>query len=653
MDTVDLRSVGLLSVLLFTTITLKITPAAGQAGSHTVTMSNLLDLDPRLDRPIAVTETGISLKTLLHQLSGQNLTLMALRSCEEQKLQIRLQHRSLRSLMSSIAEVFGGEWQPTADKAGYRFSETDATMLRRRRWWSLFLGEREQMLAETRVGLLQTMRGPQKPIVLDRVEDEQQEAINKVRMQRMQTMASASHDLFAQLPTALQEQLAQQTIADAFYDNSTLIGQSGYAVEGLLVVPMQDLPQSAQNAVMRVIAQNTAPGDPQQELSNVAYLRLRNNVIGLNATLLNAGARPVGSAGLSFDHPIDQGLALLLNQDPLTKAVQRLGRQASPTWRELAAYQNSTVWKNDPSGAFHPDYDPQPHRAEVLSWLASRGNFDFVADYYSLRCSQWSESDEQKPLRRPLKAELDFRAAQQDMSWKRRDDKILLFRDNRWYRDDNLEVPDDLLRKWIAQQAQIDRDKPQLAKGTPLPLAYVKRVLDLRAEVANTLTPWQIANGFRYAVTVTTLAGTEAIPMSANRPEGVAPPLVTRTPPLQQLPFGNLADLIVQDRNTLMLYAGLSDEQRLALLSGELAYSTLSEHEQESVRYLEPLISIALRQTGLFQTDQPVRIGLTPDAGEGHGNFGDRNMIWPNRTGIPGVTLIVTYPHLSSDQNVR
>src|SRR5262249_51321226 len=162
--------------------------------------------DPRLARQVTITETGISLKALLHQLSDQHLEFTVLPICQEQKLQIRMKQRPLRALLSSIAELLGGEWTPMQDKTGYRFCQSDATILRRRRWWSLFQAEREEALADLRTAMLQAMHTTQKPIYYD-VADKQNEAEQNARLQ---TMDASSHNLFTQLPQALQEQFTQQ-----------------------------------------------------------------------------------------------------------------------------------------------------------------------------------------------------------------------------------------------------------------------------------------------------------------------------------------------------------------------------------------------------------------------------------------------------------
>ena len=111
----------------------------------------------------------------------------------------------------------------------------------------------------------------------------------------------------------------------------------------------------------------------------------------------------------------------------------------------MAVYQEQHVWLNDPPQS-KPDPQQRPRRPEVLNWLADKGGVEFVADYYSVAGQPLSDADKTKNLTRPLKRELDYRAAQEDMSWKQRTDGLYLFRDNRWYRDDRLEVPDKTIK---------------------------------------------------------------------------------------------------------------------------------------------------------------------------------------------------------------
>ncbi len=79
------------------------------------------------------------------------------------------------------------------------------------------------------------------------------------------------------------------------------------------------------------------------------------------------------------------------------------------------------------------------------------------------------------------------------ISWKKQDDDIYLFRDNRWYRDDYLEVPASLLRKWLPSNppAGSGKNKNSLQfVGTTAEQEAAQ--LNWKAECVSTLTPWHL-----------------------------------------------------------------------------------------------------------------------------------------------------------------
>jgi hypothetical protein len=372
---------------------------------------------------------------------------------------------------------------------------------------------------------------------------------------------------------------------------------------------------------------------------------LRNTGFNLSATFVDAAGERVGGGHIEVPDgpPIN---ALDLDQRGFADEVKQLGRSAPPEWKALAAFQNSTVWKNDPAADFQWDgRTTRARRADVLSWLTHRANIEFVADYYSRPFKFWTEKDKASPLTRSLKAELDYRAADQDMSWKRQESDVYLFRDNRWYRDDELEVPNDLLRNWLRRWADLNRAQPAPADRTaPMSAMFARRVLDLWSDIFSKLTLYQLNNGLKFAV-----AGQEGEAPLDVRAEYI-PASGAASALSLQLPFGNLTDLIMEDRNVLRFYGGLNEDQKTLLLGGRLPYAELSDADQRGAAYLQPLLPYALRQT-----QEPVLLGLTAPVAEGHGYFSQaqREASWPNQTHLCYLFLETTSPHLFPEADSR
>jgi hypothetical protein len=229
------------------------------------------------------------------------------------------------------------------------------------------------------------------------------------------------------------------------------------------------------------------------------------------------------------------------------------------------------------------------------------------------------------------------------MSWKRQIDDIYLFRDNRWYRDDELEVPNARLKQWIRAWADVNSIyKQPLDRTAQIPADYAVRVLDLWSEMVGNLTLWQLNNGLKYTVTGDGAQKTISAEFEIKTIMGEAMPVL-------QLPFGNLADLLMDDRNVLRFYAGLSQEDRAALLAGKLACDALSPADQKMAAYLQPRLPFGL------PTPQPISLGLVSPIAEGHVyvDGGQAASSWPNRTNISYVILDITSPQRFPQSQTR
>ena len=596
-------------------------PSQGDAPHSNSSVSpSQLARDPRLSRKVTVEETGIALKDLARKLSDEKLTMVAQRDSAELKLQIRLIQRPLRDVMNSIATVLSGDWELSPEKNSYLFRQSYTMVSRRRRWWMLFNSEFNNSLAAYPTAALKVMRSPMSAVRHYSSNPDPLEAAKQIETGRMEDQAK--YGFFSGLSGALQEQLVQQLREESFYSRGYRV-DSGNSFEGLVAIAASELPQSARENITHYLA---VTGD--LEPRSIAFVGLQFGGTNLRSTFWDVSGKVIDRMLYHVDVPV-RSLASYLDQPGLPKEVKRLGRRCPPIWKELAAYQTDVVWRNDPPDKMPDQNTVPPYRPGVLSWVARRANLEFVADYHSVPFRTWSTTDDQQPLSRPVKAELNFRAVEQDMSWKQADG-IYLFRNNRWYRDDALEVPNSLLLRWATDIADLNRVRTKPTNDAPISVTYAKRILGLRGEIAATLTPWQIANGLKFA---------EVISKPAE-PSGTA-----SIPTKIQLPFGNVADLIMDNRKTLLFYNNLTDVQRTALFEDQLLFDQLSEPQKQQAVYLQGLIRIAIKM------DQPIRLGLIPNRQEAHAYIdGDQQTyMWPNRTGIATVILNISAPRIFSN----
>ncbi len=545
--------------------------------------------DARLKRLVSMHEVGITLDDLLHKLSANGLTLSADQAGGSRKLQIRLNRKPLSALMQSLAQLMPGSWETNGNGSGYTFVLSAKIVSLGERWWELFLKERAQAKEAQRRFILQKMQAP--PVrhkIYHNSTDPENEDLE------MEKADLLDQEFFPSLPPGLQEQIADQIVENDLQSELAIGGTD----EGSIIVPLTELPQHAQE-ILRLDSKYINHHSPQDVL-----VRFTNFAYTVRVSLIMLDQTPPGM-GDSISLGIDlcpEASILSLTRD-ITKYVQRLSDNAPAACRELAAYQQSRVWSNDPPPPINSQGFPPTYRADVLDWLADRAGVDLVSDDYSIESTPMSAQEKASPLARSVKVELDRLAKLQDLSWRRSGSGIYLIRNNRWYRDDALEVPSALLQRWLAQYQALPVPPTAHQKGAKAvdpdaDPAYFKARMDWEAEIVSNLTDWQIGSGFAWAAM-------ERTPASPAASTFTQTPSAPHAPPAQQVvyPFAAIGLCMRQELGTLRFYAGLDETQRAGLLAGRLPMISLSLAQQEQVLYLSP----TLRYTA---GNQPVWLGL-------------------------------------------
>ncbi len=653
-------------------------PSLGLSQKEALSQKQMLDADKRLDRLISLDVISVPLDEVLQKQSVNKntdikpsadkndkkgdaapadvdkLVLTASHNCEALKLQIRLNRRPLRTLMTALAEMLPGQWTRTKD--GYNLSMTDKAVIARSEWWRLFLGEREKALAAQRQAVLAAMQTKARRRQADDPEPAEptDHAVEEERANQ--------HDFFHTLPQALKEQIAANLDDSPFYEVGHLgFGNAGERC-GTVGWLSQMSPETQKNfkTAMQDNVNHLAQAPPalqgyaRQAQSGLAALD-PNRVYFL---FLNGGfvvmAMPFNcppSVGSTMDLDIPttvNTLPLMLDQTRLADVVyggaelpphwkhiaevmRKRGDAVSPDmkilvyqvyglgdaapleWKQLAAYQRGRVWPNtlpkllpeDKEGA---QVSRTPNaivisRAAQTDWLGEQGHMEYVSDYYSHGGYEMPPEQRKLLVKRPLATELDEMVAKRDVSWKQDAGGIYLVRSNRWYRDDGLEVPQPLLRRWFAGLLQGRRQ--EAAPQTPEERASaVRQIWDWTAEVFSTLTPWQIRNGLAlFQPEEKNLApqndATAAKLFEGEKhriPQGIPPSdfdvyaEMTRMPP-----FSMTIDTLKAYPHTTHLYNSLDDAGRAALLAGHLPVSTLSPAQMTEASSLLPLLPQALQ----------------------------------------------------------
>lgn len=552
--------------------------------------------DTRLDRTVSLDEIGISLEELLRNFSDRSLSLSCNRACAMQKVQVHLRQRPLRAVLEALAEWLPGTWRRLQDGSGYRLEMDEAAVRRREHWWRLFEGERERAIATQRAHTLQQMRAepyyrkPGDPISPEGYEPwvEEQEA--------------TAQEFFRGLPAALQERIANQMNEMPLYSLGPVMF-SAQDEEGAVIILVKDLPAHIQESIRCQLGKNT--NQDTSTLSLDGGFMLFNNGGGIVFASIVLPHRK--GKGTLFSLPSTRNLfnnpLLVLNQRWLAETVQRLGHKAPATWKQLAEYQQSHVWSNDLPSRRLPEL-AHINRAAVLLHLGEKADLEFLSDYYSLGGRPLYPEEKDRPFAHSLTEALNLLAAEHDTSWKKRSDNLYLFRHNRWYRNNGLEVPAPLLRRWLAWQAEQEEARVKTDSDPKAALRQLKQGMDWQAEVIAALTPWQIQVGLQNFTPPEVLRARDLDKraMSAGAAVGGRPPRFNVN---EVFPFGRDALYIIRWYRTLQFYAGLDDSRRAALLEGRLALHALSPAQQEQVLYLLPRLRWVLEESG-----GPIWLGL-------------------------------------------
>lgn len=639
-------------------------PSPAPVTSPGLTQKQMLDGDTRLDRPVTLDVISVPLGEVLQKESldkstetmedGHRFLLTAASDCADLKLQVRLNNRPLRTLMTALAQMLPGVW--TRNPHGYQLAMTKQAADARAEWWRLFLGEREKALAIQRRAVLAAM---QTKGYRRKDSDPDPEQSDRA----VEADLADQRDFFHTLPPTLKEQIAANMDESGFYEVERM-GFGGRMEPAGTIGWLSQMSPQTQETFKTALQGNVnrmaqAPPDyqkyavqAQKDMSALdpdkIYFLFQNGGFVVYATPFNCpmsvskilelhvptttntsplmldqtGLADVvyGGAEMSpqwkrmADAVRKMGDVATPERKFLVYRVYGMGDAAPPEWKRLAAYQRGRVWPN-----LLPKLTPKNpstwpllvSRAAQTDWLGEKGHMEYVCDYYSHGGYSMPADQKKLPVKRPLATELDEIAARRDVSWTKDADGIYLVRNNRWYRDDDLEVPQPLLRRWYAGLLQSRRQcVAAQAAVLAVPQSPQERAVawkqdwDWAAEVFGTLTPWQLRNGLALFQPeekdlapqndATAAKLFEGLKHSVS--QGIAPPdfdafaEATRMPP-----FSLAVNTLKAYPHTTHLYSSLDDVGRAALLAGRLPASTLSPAQLAEAASLLPMLPQALQ----------------------------------------------------------
>ncbi len=186
---------------------------------------------------------------------------------------------------------------------------------------------------------------------------------------------------------------------------------------------------------------------------------------------------------------------------------------------------------------------------------------------------------------------------------------IYLVRDNRWYRDDWLEVPATTLRRWKAVCTLEAEHLPPSEQAQTIAQRRIRQLYDWQADVVTALSPFQIGWGLKYAryePDADTPADFNKRETPIERMERTGGTFLEYRVPWGGLPFYRDAESLFKYLRLAQLYAGLSAVQRDALLADGLNFAALPPALQSQALYVLPKLQMWIKQ----HPDAPVKLRL-------------------------------------------
>ncbi len=534
------------------------------------------ETDIRLDHHVNLEAKGVPLDQLFSKLSTEDLELRVDTKCAAQRLHLALHDRPLRILLRSIAELLPGYWKPYANGRGYSFYMTNKALAEREEWWRLYMRQHDAALEA------------QRRYVVERLDEKPQPLQGEQLSENQYAQIVNAHTFYYALLKDMKFSIADHLVDTLMYGTGDMFVSDCSLEEGAVTYRLSELPEACRQAVHK---DYLGAFLASQHISESAVaLRIANE--GRNLTLyylLPDGREMQSDLSFSLGQAPDAA-PLSLKHLGLISVVKKLGKRAPADWKRLATYQEGRVWPNEP-----PKANLFPRRmfafgpsrmAERLDWLRDKSHIEFVSDYYDRSGTSLKEEEKTKSPAEPLKVEMDSLAEEQDISWKVGSEGIYLFRNNRWYRDDGLQVPLPLLRQFTTDLMAHPPQKVQEAINDVSGPQELKARMDLEARIVMALSPFQIATGLEWAAVDT-------------HPK--------KGPSQTVFPFAGFAERIRHERYTALFYASLNDTARIALIEGRLPFGELNADQQRQAVFLKSALM-------LQPPDKPIwlRLNATP-----------------------------------------
>ncbi len=570
---------------------------------------------------VSITTRCISLRDLLAKLSTHNLELSCAPPIAHQKLQMRLIHQPVGTILKDLAELLDGAWIKGAAPHSLYIYMRKTAVRQEDTWWQLFWSTFKAEEAERQARHLNVLNSTSPDTTRYSISGP---AGDSARIRSGLWLMKHGPTLYRDLPPAVKLELVNAGVSP---DDLALL-PTGIAHETTIdAAPLSQFPPIFLKALVQSEAFITDRPATSAQLpsSTILAVGVENGMPSLHAYravddipgIALALAEPSPNYVTSPPLPLS---GRMLNDR--IRARQEQGRAVPETWLKLHKLDKSTVWPmhalreadlnstiaqmaignsvvpgsngglqytnaapnlppppfatppteahghtfssmqftNPPSTAVGTNginnapkipHTPTPlSRADALTYLGSKSGMQFLADYYSTPCTPLTKEQLSTPLHGSLPQNLDVLSHATGGSWKQANGGIVLFRDNHWYRDDRLEVPNSLLHEWLLAFEQLQEGTHKLPKAESL-----KAQWNLRYRLETGLTSLQLVNGLTWWMT------------QYNK--------------VTYQPFAWIGHQIANRAQQLGFWHSLSDQQRLLLAHQNLSVVNLTTQQRQ------------------------------------------------------------------------
>ncbi len=541
--------------------------------------------DVRLQSTLSVVKKAITVGDLLQAVADKTrVPLSARADLRHQRLHLRVTDKRAVHLLTNIADLLGAEWLANAD--GYVLARTEENRRYQDTWWKLYGNEVYKTMVQAGRILTEDMGAVDPdafPLSLDLIPADQKQPHEN---------GLANIRFWYHLPAETKAALAKSLSFGIIYPR--LPRSLGDGAEGGYILPFAPLPAKCKEAVYVTSEQLPMPFDR----NTVDSLLVTAEGFGFGTTLILKDGTTSGSM-INFDSRRPLAIpAFGVDHREIPAILERKKGSSPPSvWQKLIAYQKATVWQNDLPPHDIPAW-VTPRLSDVLEQMADKTGTDFIADDYALPQRPLSDKEKADEWKEPLEQKLNALAAQHDASW-RKTDNIVCFRNNRWYRDDNLEAPQPVLDRLAKISVDAETNMPA---DMPEDLRGIYHRLECAAFAVTNLTVWQIPNGLYFYVDGNKVPAWDKQTLKSLQASDCQP-------------FPDIAALAFQYRKTCAFYASLSREQRIVVLTGSVPMTALSPVQKKLLLVAAPRMAgvVSSSRHGIQLANSGVNIAFSRD----------------------------------------